>query len=325
MSPVRRAVGAVTARPSVLIGIVLLVVCIGIALIVPLVSPFDPNATVPQDRLLPPSAEHPLGTDDFGRDVLSRLAVGISMSVQVAIGTSIASLVLGVILGLLAVFVRPLDQLIMRICDGLLAIPGVLLALAVVAATGANLYSLIACLIVVETPAVTRLARSAALAARERRYVEAAEASGVRPFVVVTRHVLPRVLVPVAVQASAVFGAAIIIEAALSFLGAGIPAPTASLGNMLSDAKSFINTAWWLMLFPGLALGALVLGANLIGDGVAGSGLFRRGGRAGGRAGGRGGGRGGSRAASRGADRLEAQRSADEVEAEIDRERAQLP
>lgn len=321
MSPIRRATGAITARPAVLTGIVLLVACIAIALIVPLVSPYDPNASVPQDRLQAPSAAHLLGTDDFGRDVLTRLAVGISMSVQVAIATSLASLVLGVLLGLLAVFVRPLDQIIMRICDGLMAIPGVLLALAVVAATGANLYSLIACLIVVETPGVTRLARSAALAARERRYVEAAEASGVRPFTVVVRHVLPRVLGPVAVQASAVFGAAIIIEAALSFLGAGIPAPTASLGNMLSDAKGFVNTAWWLMLAPGIALGALVLGANLIGDGIGGSGLLRRGGR--GRAGRTAGAGGGNGAA--GERGPASPRTALEVEADIDRERAQLP
>lgn len=277
MKPLQRMGRAITAKPAVLVGLLLLLGCVAVALMVPLLSPYDANASVPQDRLQPPSAAHLLGTDDFGRDVLTRLAVGISMSVQVAIATSLVSLVLGVLLGLLAVFVRSLDQIIMRICDGLLAIPGVLLALAVVAATGANLYSLIACLIIVETPSVTRLARAAALAARDRRYVEAAEAAGVRAWAVVTRHVLPSVWVPVAVQASAVFGAAIIIEAALSFLGAGIPAPTASLGNMLNEAKGFVNTAWWLIVYPGIALAALVLGANLIGDGVANSGLLRAG------------------------------------------------
>jgi peptide/nickel transport system permease protein len=264
------------ARPSVTIGIVVLVAAALVALLVPLFSPYDPNAAAVQDRMLPPSAAHPLGTDDFGRDLLARLAVGIGMSMQVALLTSLVALALGVLLALLAVFVRPLDQIIMRICDGLLAIPGVLLALAVVAATGASVASLIGCLIVVETPGVVRLARSAALAVRERRYVEAAGALGVRTPAVIVRHVLPGILVPVAVQASAVFGSAIIIEAALSFLGAGIPAPTASLGNLLSDAKAFLNTGWWLMFFPGLALAALVLAANLIGDGVGSSGLLRR-------------------------------------------------
>jgi peptide/nickel transport system permease protein len=271
---------ALRDRPAVIVGIALLAVGLLVALLVPLATPYDPNAAAVQQRLQAPSPTHPLGTDDFGRDVLARLAVGIGMSMQVALATSVVALVLGLVLGLLAVFVRPLDQLIMRVCDGLLAIPGVLLALAVVAATGASVTSLIACLIVVETPAVTRLVRSSALAVRERRYVEAAHAAGVRPARVVVRHVVPSVLVPVAVQVSAVFGSAIVIEAALSFLGAGIPAPTASLGNMLSDAKAFVNTAWWLLLFPGMALAVLVLGANLIGDGIGGSGLFRlRGGR----------------------------------------------
>jgi len=270
-----RALAGLRERPAVIVGLALLVACAAVALIVPFVSPYDPNAAAVQERMQAPSAAHPLGTDDFGRDVLARLAVGIGMSMQVAFATAAVALVLGLLLGLLAVFVRPLDQLIMRICDGLLAIPGVLLALAVVAATGASTASLIACLVLVETPAVARLVRSSALSVRERRYVEAAAAAGVRPAAVVVRHVLPSVLVPVAVQISAVFGSAIVIEAALSFLGAGIPAPTASLGNMLSDAKAFVNTGWCLMLFPGAALAALVLGANLIGDGVGGGALFR--------------------------------------------------
>lgn len=276
MSAALRRLGrALAARPTVLVGIVLLVVCALIALLVPLFSPYDPNAAAVAERMQAPSAAHPLGTDDFGRDLLSRLAVGIGMSMQVSIAVSVVALLLGLFLGLVAVFVRPLDQLIMRICDGLLAIPGVLLALAVVAATGATVGSLIACLIVVETPGLVRLVRSAALSARERRYVEAAEAAGVRRPAVIVRHVLPAVLVPVAVQTSAVFGSAIIIEAALSFLGAGIPAPTASLGNLLSESKAFLYTAWWLTVFPGLALAALVLGANLIGDGIGGSGVLR--------------------------------------------------
>ncbi|GAA2075769.1 ABC transporter permease [Microbacterium hatanonis] len=276
MSPLRRGIAALRERPGVIGGLILLALCAGIALVVPLLGPYDPNAAQVQERMQPPSAPHPLGTDDFGRDLLARLAVGIGMSMQVALATTAVALVIGVVLGLLAVFVRPLDQLIMRICDGLLAIPGVLLALAVVAATGASVGSLILCLIVVETPAVARLVRSSALSVRERRFVEAAAASGVRPLGVVTRHVLPSVLVPVGVQMSAVFGSAIIIEAALSFLGAGIPAPTASLGNLLSEAKAFVNTGWWLMLFPGVALAALVLGANLIGDGIGGRLLSRR-------------------------------------------------
>jgi peptide/nickel transport system permease protein len=264
-------------RASVVVGLALLAACALVAVLVPILSPYDPNAAVPQNRLQPPSPAHLLGTDEFGRDLLTRLAVGIGMSMQIGLATSVVALVLGLLLGLTAVFVRPLDQVIMRVCDGLLAIPGILLALAVVAATGASTPSLIACLVIVETPAVARLVRAAALGMRERRFVEAAEASGVRPLRVVLRHVLPGVLVPTAVQASAVFGSAIIIEAALSFLGAGVPAPTASLGNLLSEAKGFVNTAWWMTLFPLLALAALVLGANLVGDGVGGSGVLRGG------------------------------------------------
>jgi peptide/nickel transport system permease protein len=160
---------ALRARPGIAVGLVLLMLALLVAVVVPLVSPYDPNAAAVQERLQPPSGAHPLGTDDFGRDVLARLAVGIGMSMQIALATSLVALVLGLILGLVAVFVRPLDQIIMRICDGLLAIPGVLLALAVVAATGASVSSLIGCLVVVETPAVARLVRSSALAVRERR------------------------------------------------------------------------------------------------------------------------------------------------------------
>lgn len=258
------------SHPGVIGGLALVAVTVIAAVAVVWLSPYDPNAAAVTDRLQPPSVAHPFGTDSFGRDLLTRVAVGVWMSFQIGIAVSVLAVTLGLLLGLVAAFVPWLDQLIMRLCDGLLAIPGILLALAVVAATGASVGSLILCLIVVETPGVVRLVRARALSVRERAYVEAARASGVREAAVIVRHVLPAVIVPIAVQASAVFAAAIIIEAALSFLGAGVPAPTASLGNLLSEAKGFIYTGWWMTLFPGLALAALVLGANLAGDGVGG-------------------------------------------------------
>lgn len=256
------------ASPGLIIGLIGFVVILVLALIVPAISDVDPNAMVVADRLQAPSSSHVLGTDEFGRDLFIRLMYGARISLWVGGCVAIFSCVLGVIIGVYASYFKVLDNILMRICDGLIAIPGILLAIALIAALGTSSWNVIIALTIVYTPSVARTVRASAMVVKEQAYVEAAKVQGFSNFRILWKLILPGVISPLTVQATFIFAQAIISEASLSFLGAGIPAPAASWGNMLQASKLNFSKAPWTMLFPGMAVVLCVLSLNLLGDGL---------------------------------------------------------
>lgn len=239
-----------------------------LALFAPLLATQPPLEMKVTDRLKAPSAAHWFGTDEFGRDVYSRVVYGSRISIAVGLSVVLISSVFGLILGLYSAYYRQLDNLIMRVVDGLMAFPAVLLAIAIMAALGPKVENVIISISVVYIPTVARTVRSAALVVREQTYIEAIRALGGKPWRIIWRHIAPNCLSPLIVQATFIFAYAVIIEASLSFLGAGTPPPQPSWGNILSDGRTLIRQAWWIMVFPGVAIVMTVLGLNLIGDGL---------------------------------------------------------
>lgn len=256
------------ASPGLIIGFVGFVIILLLAVLVPIFNTTDPNAMVVADRLQPPGNAHLLGTDELGRDLFIRLMYGARVSLWVGGCVAIFSCVLGTIIGLYASYFKALDQILMRICDGLIAIPGILLAVALIAAFGTSSWNVIWALTIVYTPSVARTVRASAMVIREQTYVEAAQVQGASSFRILWKLILPGVVSPLTVQASFIFAQAIISEASLSFLGAGIPAPAASWGNMLQASKLVFNKAPWTMIIPGAAVILCVLSLNLLGDGL---------------------------------------------------------
>ncbi|EGG34255.1 ABC transporter permease [Paenibacillus sp. HGF5] len=253
---------------GLLIGATIFVVLVILALIGPLFTNYGPYDMKVVDRLKPPGAEHWLGTDEFGRDLLTRLLYGARVSISVGLAVALLSSALGLVIGVYATYYKTLDHILMRICDGLIAIPGILLAIALMAALGASALNVIIALTIVFTPNIARVVRSAALVVREQTYIEAMHVQGASSTRIIWQHIVPNVLSPLLVQATFVFAEAIISEAALSFLGAGIPAPEASWGNILQASKLVIYKAWWMVVFPGATLVLSVLSLNLLGDGL---------------------------------------------------------
>jgi len=220
------------------------------------------------ERLKPPSKAHPFGTDQFGREVLARVMAGGQQSLRVASLTMALTVVAGSLLGLIAGSVRGLDEILMRISDAFLALPAVILAIALMAVREPSEANVVLALVVVYTPRIARVVRGKALLIREMPYVEAATALGARLSRVVGRHVLPNATPELIVQAAFIFGYAILDEATLSFLGVGPPPPAPSWGNMLSEARYLVRDAFWISFFPGLLIGIAVLSANILGDGI---------------------------------------------------------
>lgn len=253
---------------GLLIGATIFVVLVILALIGPLFTNYGPYDMKVVDRLTPPGAEHWLGTDEFGRDLLTRLLNGARVSISVGLAVALLSSALGLVIGVYATYYKTLDHILMRICDGLIAIPGILLAIALMAALGASALNVIIALTIVFTPNIARVVRSAALVVREQTYIEAMHVQGASSTRIIWQHIVPNTLSPLLVQATFVFAEAIISEAALSFLGAGIPAPEASWGNILQASKLVIYKAWWMVVFPGATLVLSVLSLNLLGDGL---------------------------------------------------------
>jgi len=249
-------------------GCALLLIIFLLALFAPLLATQPPLEMKVTDRLKAPSAAHLFGTDEFGRDVYSRVVYGSRISISVGLSVVLISSVFGLILGLYSAYYRQLDNLIMRVVDGLMAFPAVLLAIAIMAALGPKVENVIISISVVYIPTVARTVRSAALVVREQTYIEAIRALGGKPWRIIWRHIAPNCLSPLIVQATFIFAYAVIIEASLSFLGAGTPPPQPSWGNILSDGRTLIRQAWWIMVFPGVAIVMTVLGLNLIGDGL---------------------------------------------------------
>ena len=232
------------------------------------IAPYGPNRMRPTERLQAPSAAHPFGTDDLGRDILSRAVFGARLTITIGVIVVPLSLLLGVPLGVAAGYYPRLDGVIMRIVDGLMAFPAVLFAITLMAALGPSVLNVIIALSLAYAPSAARLARGSTLAVQAMTYVEAARALGVPDHRLIARHVLPNIFAPLLVLASFTFAVSVLTEAILSFLGAGAPPSVASWGTMVAEGRNFIEAAPWLMFFPGCCIAIVVMGLNLLGDGL---------------------------------------------------------
>ncbi len=255
-------------HPTLFIGALLLLAVTALSLAAPWIATHDPADMDVLARMQPPSAEHYFGTDALGRDVFSRAVWGGRVSMVVGASVAVLAIVFGVLLGLVAGFVRWTDGPLMRVMDGLMAIPGILLAIALMAVTRASLTTVIVAIAIPEIPRVVRLVRSLALGLREQMFVEAAHAVGTRLPVILWRHVLPNIVAPLTVQATFVAASAVLTEAVLSFLGVGVPSQIPSWGNMMAEGRNFVAVAFHVILYPGLLLAATVLAINMLGDGL---------------------------------------------------------
>jgi len=256
-------------NPATSFGVAVISIFIVIAILAPLIAPYPPEEQELSQRLAPPSLFHPMGRDDFGRDILSRAIYGVRVSILVGIVVVGISAVIGVILGLIAgYFGGFLDELLMRIVDILLAFPGILLAIAIVAVLGPGLKNLLLALSLIGWVSYARLTRGQVLKIKELEYIEAARAIGAGNLRILFRHLLPNVIPPVIIQATLGIAGVIIAEASLSFLGLGVPPPSPSLGGMLSEGLSHLIDAPHLTIFPGLMISLLVLAFNFLGDGL---------------------------------------------------------
>jgi len=267
---------------SVLIGSAILAVIFAIGLAAPYLGTRDPSQIDPISRNKRPGAVRILtgadgrqtsttywmGTDSLGRDVYSRVLYGARVSLLVGISVALISMVAGLVIGLLAGYLRWLDGFVMRIMDGLMAVPAILLAIALVSLSAAGLRAVILAIVIPEVPRVVRLVRSVVLSIREEPYVEAATALGARTVPLIVRHVLPNALAPLIVQATYVCASAIVIEAILSFLGVGIPPQTPTWGNIMAEGRALFRVFPHNILFPGIFLAATVLAVNIMGDGL---------------------------------------------------------
>ena len=239
------------------------------ALLAPVLAPADPLAQTVSNRFARPgTAGYLLGADKLGRDLLSRIIYGARVSMIVGVSVGASSMLLGMVIGLYACYYKKLGAVLMRICDGLSAIPSTLLAIALMAVLGQSVFNVILALSIVYVPRMARVSRSAALVVMEQTYIEALRSQGASAFRIIWRHVAPNILSPVVVQASYNFANSIITEAALSFLGVGVPAPQPSWGNILSEGREVITKAWWMIVYPGAATALAVMGTNIFGDGL---------------------------------------------------------
>ena len=257
----------VRRNPTLIAGIIILVSVTGVALVAPLIAS-DPIAMMPANRLQPPSHAYWFGTDHLGRDVWARTLYGARISLLVGLAVAAIAMSIGLLIGLLAGFIRPVETVVMRLMDGLMAIPAILLAIALVALSKASAAVVIAAIAIPEIPRVVRLVRAVVLGVREQPFVEAAIASGTRLPKILGRHILPATLPPLIVQATYVSASAILIEAALSFLGAGTPPEIPTWGNMIASSRLYLALAPWTIFCPGLALACVVLAVNLADDGL---------------------------------------------------------
>ena len=254
-------------RINLIIGLPLVVALSGMALLATVWTPYDPLRPGIRNRLKPPSSAHWLGTDEFGRDVLSRIMDGAEISFKVALLTVIFAILAGTAIGVITGFLRGwTDRLIMTFNDALLAFPGILLALAIMVVLGPGQSSIILALGFAYTPSVVRIVRGQVLSLREKEYIEASRMIGNSDAYTMARHILPNCVAPIAVLATSLFGWAVLSESALSFLGLGVPPPAPTWGNMLASGRTYMDTAVWLSLAPGICIALTLLGVNLLGD-----------------------------------------------------------
>ena len=255
-------------HPGVVGGAAILLVFVLAALLADVVSSHNPTRLVPGSRLLPPGGGHLLGTDEFGRDIYSLVIHGARVSLLVGVTTMLLTSLGGVLVGLVAGFNRRLDTVLMRVMDGMMAFPAILLAIALMAARGPGVWNVIMALSIVYMPRTAILIRSTVLSIRDLDYVQAARALGRRDLAIAFRHILPNCVGPLLVQGSFIFAYAILAEAILGFLGVGVPPYVPSWGNVIASGKNVIREAFWVSLCPGVALTLAGLSLNLLGDGL---------------------------------------------------------
>jgi peptide/nickel transport system permease protein len=255
-------------RKLVLIAAVILSVVLILALCAPWLSPFDPSAMRVVRRLKPPGAVNWFGTDELGRDIFSRVLWGARASLGIALAVVLISVVCGTVMGLLAGYFRALDVPVMRLVDALMALPDILLAIFLVAVLGATAGNVILALAIVYTPRVVRVVRASTLVVRELPFVEAARALGVSIWRILSVHILLNVASPIIVQATFIFAQAVLAEAGLSFLGAGVPPDVPTWGTMIASGQQYAGTALWVVMFPGIAIVMVALSLQVLGDGL---------------------------------------------------------
>ena len=255
-------------RRIVLLAAIVLVIVVVVAAMANVVTAYDPNDTAVSERLSAPTSSHWLGTDELGRDLLSRIAFGGRYSLTIAALTAVGSIIFGTVFGLVAGFYRRLDTPIMRLVDAMMSFPDILLAIALVAILRPSMLNVVLALVLVYTPRVARVVRASTLVVRELLFVEAARAVGVSTARILWRHVLPNLMSPILVQASFIFAYAILAEAALSFLGVGVPPEIPTWGTMVAGSQQYAHQALWIVMFPGIAIILTALSLQLLGDGV---------------------------------------------------------
>jgi len=259
---------AIRRHPTVIAGLALLLIMAGIAIFAPYLGTVDPISVSPVHRLRFPSERYWFGTDAYGRDVYSRTLYGARISLTVGLGVAILSTAIGLAIGLVTGFSRITDTIVMRIMDGLMSIPPVLLAIALMALTKASVENVVIAITISEVPRVARLVRGVVLSLREQPFVEAAVAAGTPFFRTLWRHILPNTVAPILVQATYICASAMITEAVLSFIGAGTPPQIPSWGNIMAEGRSYFQIKPYLIIFPGIFLSLTVLAVNLVGDGL---------------------------------------------------------
>lgn len=254
-------------RKTVLFGLIVLAIFVTLAVFAPLITPYAPNKLSIVNRLKPPDAKWFFGTDEFGRDVFSRTIFSARLSLLVGFAVVILASVIGVTLGILAGFFQKLDAPITRLIDAMMAFPDILLAIALVAALGPSLTTVIVALSIVYAPRLARVVRASTLVIRELPYVEAATSLGISKWHIMTRHILRNLLSPILVQGTFLFANAMLAEAGLSFLGLGVSPEVPTWGTMIASGRQYIGTADWMTLFPGIAIVLAVLSLQMVGDG----------------------------------------------------------
>lgn len=265
-TPLRPRFGFLTSTPVMTVATICLSLIILMAIFAPWLAPHDPVQLAPALRLKPASAEFPLGTDAFGRDLLSRIIYGGRISLLIGLGAAVFSISIGLVIGLVSGFFKWVDAVMMRIMDGLMAIPSILLAIAVVSLSGASIWTVLVAITIPEVPRVARLVRSVVLTAREEPYVEAAISLGSSLPKIMWRHLMPNTIAPLIVQGTYVCASAVLTEAILSFLGAGISPETPTWGNIMAEGRAYFQIKPSLIFWPGLLLSIAILSVNLIGD-----------------------------------------------------------
>lgn len=256
------------AHRSFQVGFSLVVALSLLAIFAPLITSIDPSSMRIRFRFKPPSEQFWFGTDMFGRDIFTRVLYGARVSLRVGLEVATLSGVAGAMIGMVAAQFRALDALIMRVMDALMSFPAILLALGITAALGPREESVIIALSVAYVPAGVRIVRASALVVRELDYVQAARIAGASDLRIMLRHILPNSVGPLLVHMTFVFAYSILAEAALSFLGVGVPPPAPSWGNIIAEGRDYATEAWWVMLFPGIGISLAALGLNLLGDGL---------------------------------------------------------